>query len=186
MCKIEVAGNKIGHAPIMGDYYHLHIIFTDANGKQWGMRGGPSASPGASGSSADLSGGSSRAGSRASSGTGSNSADSSTGGSGPFGYIKTDVAPYDAEFIDYPQDGETLPKITVAEGDDICEKFDELKTQMSAIDASQTRYSPLGPNSNSTVFTALSNVGVQPKAPSGVWAPGATDTINLVQACELK
>lgn len=184
MCKIEVAANRLGKVPIKGDYHHLHIIFTDEEGNKWGMRGGPSASPGSLGSSGDLSGGSSRGSSRSSSGSGSNSSSSSdSDGSGPFGTIITDVAQYDEEFIDYPQDGETLPKTTIAEGPDACAKFDDLKRQMRAIDASQTRYNPLGPNSNTTVFQALKNVGLAPKVPDGVWAPGASDTISICQTC---
>jgi hypothetical protein len=175
-CTVEVRASEL--SPL--GYYHLFIVFTDAGGTQHYLRGGPSAGGGGSSeSSGELSGGSSRGSSRGSSGSGSNTAESSdssrdTGG-GPFGNIVTEYGEYTPDTIDWDP---AARAITVSSGPETCALYAQLQAQVDAIESSNTRYNPLGPNSNSTVFTALRNVGITPQAPEGVWAPGADDVID--------
>jgi hypothetical protein len=175
-CKLDVRANKL--SPL--GYYHLFVVFTDAGGKEFYLRGGPSAGGGgSSASSGELSGGSSRGSSDSSSGSGSNpsaSSDSSRGGEGPFGDIVTTYGEYLPGTIDYDT---AAPSITVMSGANVCGKYDELKAQMDAITASHTRYNPLGPNSNSVVFESLKNIGATPQVPDDVWAPGKDTAIDV-------
>jgi hypothetical protein len=175
-CKVEVRANKLSSL----GYYHMFIVFTDENGKEYFLRGGPSGSGGGSAaSSGELSGGSSRAGSDSTSGSGSNpsaASDSSRGGIGPYGDIVTKYGEYLPGTIDYDTGA---PAVTVMNGVDACAKYAELTAQMDAITASHTRYNPLGPNSNSVVFTSLKNVGITPKTPDDVWAPGKDAEIDV-------
>jgi hypothetical protein len=62
--------------------------------------------------------------------------------------------------------------VTVASGPDICGKYDDLKKAFDGVTASRTRYNPLSTNSNATVFSALTKVGITPQRPNDVWAPG--------------
>ncbi len=180
-CTVEIRANKL--SPL--GYYHMFIVFTDGARKQFYLRGGPSPSApiGSGASSSELSGGSSNAGSRSGSesvasgssqGSGSNpsaSSDSSGGGGGgPFGNIVTRYGEYLPGTIDWDPGAKAT---TVESGPGSCGRYAELQAQMDAISASKTRYNPLGPNSNSTVFTALNNVGISPKAPDDVWVPGS-------------
>lgn len=179
-CKVEIRANRLGSLPLKGDYYHLFIVFTDGKGEESYLRGGPSKrGPGSSGTSSEMSGGSSHGSGHDTSGSGSNpSASSDSGDSGPFGTIVTQYGPYQPGTIDWDPNAKT---IEVANGPDACAKYEQLKAQMDAISASKTRYSPLGPNSNSTVFSALRNVGISPQLPNGVWAPGAEMPINTTK-----
>jgi hypothetical protein len=118
-----------------------------------------------------VSGGSSGTSSEASSGSETNSSassDSSSGGD-PWGAIDTQHGAYEPGTIDYEPDA---PKVEVARGANVCAMRDQLVAQMDEIEAANVRYSPLGPNSNTVVFTALRNIGVTPAVPPGVWAPG--------------
>lgn len=191
-CKVEVAANRLGGIGAL-DYHHLFILFTASDGTQTGLRGGPSGngdfgssqSSGSSGSSPELSGGSSHSGSASSSdrassgssGSGSNSSSSTDGeDGGPYGYIKTQYGAYTPEFVDYE---EKVPTVTICEGPGACALLTHMKNEIDAIGASKVRYSPLGPNSNSTVYTVLRNVGLEPDVPKGVWAPGARTHIGI-------
>ena len=175
-CKVEVRANKLS---VLG-YYHMFIVFTDSSGNEFYLRGGPSAGGGGlSASSGEISGGSSRGSSDSSSGSGSNpsaSSDSSRGGEGPFGNIVTKSGEYLPGTIDYDT---SAPSITVMSGVDACAKHAELQAQIAAITASKTRYNPLGPNSNSVVFTSLKNVGITPQVPDDLWAPGKDTAIDV-------
>ncbi|HXN47412.1 MAG TPA: hypothetical protein VN893_12275 [Bryobacteraceae bacterium] len=179
-CTVAVRALKL--SPL--GFYHLSILFTDSTGKEFYLRGGPGAGGvGLSASSGELSGGSSRGSSDSSSGSGSNpsaSSDSSRDDDkGPYGNIATKYGEYLPHTIDYDT---SAPSVTVMSGPDACGKYAELQAQMDAIAASNTRYNPLGPNSNSTVFTALKNVGITPKLPDDVWAPGKDTTIDVPAA----
>jgi hypothetical protein len=169
-CKVEVKAKQL--SPL--GYYHLFIVFTDGSGNQFFLRGGPSGpGPGLLGLSSELSGGSSQNASIESSNSGSNpsaSSDSSDDGGPSYGYIETKYGEYTAaNTTDWGPDRKS---ITVDVGPATCGKYDGLKKAFDAITASKTRYSPLGPNSNSCVFTALKQVGIAPQVPDGVWAPG--------------
>lgn len=174
-CKLEVAANELGSLFGLTSWYHLHIIHTnpaDATASEYYFRGGPSGGgAGSSRSSAEMSGGSSRSSSEGSSGSGSNSSrssDSSSGG-GPWGTITTEHGAYVPSSIDYEPGA---PRVEVARGPNVCAMRQQLASQMTSIQGMNVPYSPLGPNSNSVVFTALRNIGVTPRVPSGVWAPG--------------
>ena len=196
-CKVEVWANKLSSL----GYYHMFIVFTDGAGKEYYLRGGPSPSApvGSGASTMEISGGSSHAGTVGSSksvggsshstdssgssdsshATGSNpsaSSDSSGGGGGgPFGYIVTEYGEYLPGTIDWDTDAKST---TVESGPRSCGRYAELQAQMDKITDSKTRYNPMGPNSNSTVFTALNNVGITPVAPDDVWVPGSGMTIS--------
>lgn len=181
-CKIQVRATELNST--LG-YSHLYLVYTDAEGKEHYARGGPSAGgPGSSsGVSGQLSGGSSHN----SSANGSNS--STSGGSasgsnpstsgkrgGPYGHIVTESGLYEEGTIDWDPNAKSVDVLT---GADACKKWEEIEKQMIAINDSKTAYSPLGPNSNSTVYTALKNVGIKPAVPSGVWAPGKDVSIKV-------
>lgn len=197
-CKVEVGANHIGHVPGMGDYYHLFVLYTDETGTTYYYRGGPSGS-GLSGPS-QASSGSSEQGSRGSSGSGSNpsagSSESSgssgssspSGGSSPgstpessaqeggaFGYIHVMHGQYLPSTIDWDPGAR---RVTIAEGNNVCGSGARLQTALNAVGNSRTPYRPLGPNSNTTVYTVLRNAGFTPQVPAGVWAPGKDDTIT--------
>jgi len=185
-CKVEVKATQLGH--IAGiHWYHLFIVFTDQDGEQYFFRGGPGKSPSLGGSklSGELSGGSSHSASGGTSdastsgksGSGSNpSSASDSEDGGPYGTIHTKSGKYEPGTIDYDPEAKS---VEVASGPDACKYKDKLEEQMKLIQDSNTRYSPLGPNSNSTVFTALRNVSIDPKVPDGVWAPGARTHISV-------
>jgi len=135
-CKIEVRANKLSWL----GYYHMFIVFTNAAGEEFYLRGGPS------------------------------------GKSGGYGDIVTQYDKYKPGTIDWDP---AAKSITVMNDPAACAKDAPLIQQMDAITASHTPYDPLGPNSNSTVFTALRNVGVTPAVPDGVWAPGKDVPIKV-------
>jgi len=162
-------------------YYHLFIVFTDASGQQMYLRGGPSGHGG--GSSTEVSGGSSNASSQSSSGSGSNSAKSSDSSDdkpgGPFGTIRTQYGKYEPGTIDWDPAAKSM---NIKKDADACALYPALVAQMDAVGASQTRYNPIGPNSNTTVFTVLKNMGLDPAVPEGVWAPGKDQSIETSAA----
>jgi hypothetical protein len=175
VCSIEVRANQLNSTL---DYYHLFIVFTNGAGEQFYLRGGPSAGGGRVAS--EMSGGSSNASSACSSGSGSNpsaSSDSSddTAG-GPFGAIATQYGKYEPGTIDWDP---AAKSVTIKKDEDACALDSALIAQMDAIAASGTRYNPLGPNSNTTVFQALKNLGLAPVTPAGVWAPGKDQEIKV-------
>lgn len=173
-CKVEVRANALS----LGSY-HLFIVFTNQEGKEYFFRGGPSGGgpSSSSGVSGELSGGSSRNGSESTSGSGSNTNRASdSGGSGPYGYIVTTHGDYVEGTIDYEVGA---PSVVINHSAAACAMYDKLIGQMAAIDAAKIRYAPLGPNSNSVVYTALKNVGLTPAVPSGVWAPGKDTPLKL-------
>jgi hypothetical protein len=176
-CKIEVRANKLSSL----GFYHMFIVFTNAAGQEYYLRGGPSGGGvGMSRSSGEISGGASNSGSQGASGSGSNpsaASDSSGGtGTGPYGDIVTEYGKYEPGTIDWEPGAKS---VTIANSTEACAKDTALIAQMDAITASHTRYNPLGPNSNSTVYTALSNVGLTPAVPDGVRAPGKDVPITV-------
>ena len=165
-CKIEVRASEIG--AIFGkSYSHLFIVFTDKDGIEYYLRGGPSGQTGSSGLSSGLSGGSSHSSSRGSSGSGSNPSNSLSGS--PWGYITTEYGQYLPGTIDYDPEAKS---IQVASGTESCSGYRKLMEEMEKINNAHVDYNPLGPNSNSVVFTTLKNIGITPKLPEDVWAPG--------------
>lgn len=182
-CTLEVKATQIGD--LFGfKYYHLYLVFTDQDGEQYYFRGGPGKKAGSSRSTGELSGGSSRSATVGSSeastsghsGSGSNPSSASDGGGGPYGTIQTEYGKYEPGTTDYDLEAKSTE---VASGPDACKFKQQLETQMKLIQDSNMRYSPLGPNSNSTVFTALRDIGIKPKVPDGVWAPGANTPIAV-------
>lgn len=173
-CKLEVRASKLGQIGRV-DWHHLFLVFTDATGTEYYYRGGPGDSPGASGQLGQVSGGASGSGSesasrRLTSGSSGSGINPSRSSGAPFGTIITESGPYTAGTIDW--DPEAV-KITVSEGVDTCRLQNELEREMTDIAATNTRYRPLGPNSNSAVTTVLRNLGITPKLPPGVLAPGS-------------
>jgi hypothetical protein len=202
-CKVEVRANKLS---TLG-YYHMFVVYTDETGKEYYLRGGPSAAgPGSSGLSSELSGGSSHSSSVKSSGSSSGSSQSSGsshssnssqssdssqpsgsnpssssdssggGGGGPFGYIVTEYGEYKPGTIDWDPGAKAG---TVESGPGTCGKYNDLKKAFDGVTASKSRYNPVGPNSNSTVFSALKKVGITPRRPDDIWAPGYDTPISI-------
>jgi hypothetical protein len=204
-CKVDVRANKLS---ALG-YYHMFVVYTDEDGNEFYLRGGPSGGGpgGSSGLSSELSGGSSDSASVKSSGSASDSSqstsessgsdssqsdssqpsgsnpsassDSSPGGAGdggPWGYIGVKYGPYTPGTIDWDPGAKS---VTVANGPGICGKYSDLTKAFDGVEASKTRYNPLGPNSNSTVFSALKKVGITPQRPDDVWAPGYDTPISI-------
>ncbi|MFN0101686.1 MAG: hypothetical protein ACKV2U_06295 [Bryobacteraceae bacterium] len=101
---------------------------------------------------------------------------SGSGGGGPFGYIVTEYGEYKPGTIDWDPGAKT---VTVQSGSGTCGKYDDLKKAFDGVTASKTRYNPLSPNSNSTVFSAVKKVGITPKRPDEVWAPGYDTPISI-------
>lgn len=171
-CKLEVRAIELGSV-FRKPYYHLFIIFIDKNGTEYYLRGGPSGQPGRSGSSSGLSGGSSHSSSRNSSASGSNPSDSSS--DSPYGYITTEYGQYLPGTIDYDPQAKS---IQVASCTESCSLYQKLIEEMKKVNNAHIHYNPLGSNSNSVVFTTLKNIGVIPKLPENVWAPGHDTPIS--------
>ncbi len=162
-CKIEIRATELNS--VLG-YCHLFIVFTDENGTQYYLRGGPS-NGGNSSDSSGLSGGSSHASSRESSNSGSNPSNSSSNSS--WGHITTEYGQYLPGTIDYDPQAKTVQVDSCTRS---CPKYQILIEEMNKIENAHIVYNPLGPNSNSVVFTALRNIGIIPSLPDNVWAPG--------------
>jgi len=179
---IEVRTNVIGNAPIVGEYSHAFIVYTNSEGEEFYLRGGPDGGGGSSSRPiSDVTGGSTAnpGGSSGSSNGSSNPSRSGDLSSGrPFGNIDTEYGPYVPGTIDWNPNADS---VVVARGEDLSGVYEQLKDQMDKIEDADIRYSPLGPNSNSTVATALDNVGIEPQLPAGVNAPGFSME-NIVSA----
>jgi hypothetical protein len=176
VCSIEVRASQLNKTL---DYYHLFIVFTAASGEQFYLRGGPGGDGGGR-FFRELSGGSSNASSQGSSGSGSNSSASSDSSDdkagGPFGAIHTKYGKYEPGTTDWDP---AAKAVTIKKDAEACGMYGQLTGQMDAIGAAGIRYNPLGPNSNTTVFTALKNLGLAPAAPGSVWAPGKDQSMNV-------
>ncbi|MDT8357990.1 MAG: hypothetical protein RQ758_05730 [Methanomicrobiaceae archaeon] len=85
-----------------------------------------------------------------------------------WGDIVTEYGKYVRRTIDwYPK----AKSVTVASGSDFCSLNTCLAQYADAIEASNTPYALLGPNSNSVVYTLLGDCGLPEEKPD-VWAPG--------------
>jgi hypothetical protein len=204
---IEVRANKLGQLG-NAEWYHLYAVYHDGKGNECFLRGGPSDRPatGLTGSLSEISGGASNSASVQSTqastlgvshGSGSNpvSASDKTP-DGPFGSIKTetrwlDTSPGAKLPVDYHPDNNVYKSVVVARGPGCEQQFRTMCDEVAKIEATGTRYSPLGPNSNTTVTTALRNANIEPKLPEGVIAPGAeqhidTSKVNRQQLQDVK
>lgn len=173
---IEVRSYEIGSAPIVGDYSHAFIVYTNDEGQEFFLRGGPDGGNGVGSSrtAGEITGGGSANPSGSSDRSNGSSNPSRTGDSSfgrPYGNIATDYGAFvSGSTYDYGRPGTV--SIVVAEGEDLSDVYEQLKVQADKIEDAGIRYNPLGPNSNSTVATILDNVGIEPRLPPGVNAPG--------------
>jgi hypothetical protein len=162
---IQVRANYILKAPNFDAAYHLFITVDDGNGNVTYYRGGPathgSSSRGSSGSS-------SRGSSESSSGGSSGSSRSSESGSQK---LVTDYGLYIKGSVDYNENALTIYQAKV-NPEDLSRVKNHLTNQMNLIQKAKINYFLTGPNSNSTVGTALRNMGINLKIPEGIWVPG--------------
>jgi hypothetical protein len=179
---IQVRANYIVKAPNFDAAYHLFITVDDGNGNVTYYRGGP-ATHGSSGrDSSGSSSGSSSGGSSGSSsgGSGGSSSGSSSGGSsgGSSGSsesgsqkLVTDYGSYVKGSVDYNENALIIYQAKI-NPEDISRVKNHLTNQMNLIQKAKINYFITGPNSNSTVGTALRNMGINVQIPKGIWAPG--------------
>ena len=86
--------------------------------------------------------------------------------------------------IDY-HPGQEYESVVVSRGPQCEQQFKQICSEMNSIQATNTRYSPFGPNSNTCVADGLRAGNIQPQLPEGVWAPGFEqhiDTSKVTQA----
>lgn len=195
---IEVRANRLGG--IAGkEWHHAYIVYTDADGRQCFLRGGPSGNGEGASPLGELSGGASRSSSVQSTqastsglsyGSGSNPASASDKqAGGPYGAIQTETRWLDTRAgtvkpIDYHPD-EPYKTTVVSRGPQCEGQFLKMSQEMQSLQATNTRYSPLGPNSNTCVADGLRSANLPEKLPEGVWAPGFDqhiDTSKVTQA----
>jgi hypothetical protein len=179
---IQVRANYIVKAPNFDAAYHLFITVDDGNGNVTYYRGGP-ATHGSSGrDSSGSSSGSSSGGSSGSSsgGSGGSSSGSSSGGSsgGSSGSsesgsqkLVTDYGFYVKGSVDYNENALIIYQAKI-NPEDISRVKNYLTNQMNLIQKAKINYFITGPNSNSTVGTALRNMGINVRIPKGIWVPG--------------
>jgi hypothetical protein len=192
---IEVRANRLGG--IGGaEWHHAYIVYTDENGKQCFLRGGPTPTdPPPAMPISELSGGASRSSaiqsqqastSGLSQGSSPNSASvSDKTPSGPYGTISTetrylDKSPGAVLPVDYHPD-QSYKSVVISQGPQCEGQFQQMCQEMQSIQGSNTRYSPLGPNSNTCVGQSLRSAGVAAKLPEGVWAPGFEQSIDTAR-----
>jgi hypothetical protein len=167
---IQVRANYVLKAPNFDAAYHLFITVDDGNGNVTYYRGGPAGKGGSSrGSSESTSGGSSRSSSGGSSGSSSGS--SSGLSESDSTKLVTDYGPYIRKSIDYNKNALTIYQEEI-NPEYLSRVKNHLTSQMNLIQEAKINYFLTGPNSNSTVGTALRNMGVNIKIPKGIWVPG--------------
>lgn len=199
---IEVRANKLGQLG-QAEWYHLYVVYHDGKGNQCFLRGGPSTHPGGDTGRniSELSGGASNSASVQTSasltfgfsrGSGSNPASlSDKQPNGPYGSIQTEVRWLDNQPgsrlpIDYHPEHNVYKSIVAARGPECEHKFRMMCDAMIRIEATNTRYSPLGPNSNTCVTTSLRAAGIDSKLPEGVIAPGAEQHIDTSKVTRMQ
>lgn len=196
---IEIRAGRLGKIHNV-EWDHLYIVYTDEKGHQCYLRGGPEYQAQGALLFSEVSGGSSRSSSMQSTkssasgtteGIGSNpTAQVDMGKGGPFGHIQTEVMWLDPKAgnrvpIDY-HPGQHDKSVVVSRGPQCKGQFEKMCQEMNVIQASETRYNPLGPNSNSAVTQAARKAGIEPKLPEGAWAPGSEQSINTSKATPQK
>jgi RHS repeat-associated protein len=98
---------------------------------------------------------------------------------GNWGTIETESGAYVPGTPDFPSDN--LPSLTLADDDKDCACYDKaLEKAIDQIEALKIPYSPLGPNSNTTVSNALRSIGYSklPEIPWSILVPGWIDRIS--------
>jgi hypothetical protein len=152
---IQVWANRLGQLPGSDPYYHLYIVVDDGKGNQTYYRGGPGNS---NGGSSDAS--------RGTTGSGRSSGESG------FGKLVTEHGKFTKDSIDYQADSVRVYKANL-DPKDVAGVKSNLVNQMNAIEGAKINYFPTGPNSNSTVGTAMRNLGTKNiQFPNGMWVPG--------------
>lgn len=157
---IEVRANYLGKLPGADPHYHLVIVVRDGNGNNTYYRGGPSNGVTSSGASSGSS--------RSSSGS---TAGSSGGSLGTGGKLITEFGAYTPDSIDYDKNAVVIYNAKL-DPKDVSKVKNSLVNQMKAIKNAKIDYFATGPNSNSTVGTAMRNIGVDLQIPKGMWVPG--------------
>jgi hypothetical protein len=148
---IQVRANRLS-AP--GNPRHLVIVVDDGKGSKTYYRGGPESGNGGSSDATRGSTGSGR----------------SSGGSG-FGRVVAESGPYTPDSIDFDPNAEVIYQANLNPAD-VSRVKNSLNNQMNAVNEANINYFPTGPNSNSTVGTAMRNLGVNLQIPNGMWVPG--------------
>jgi hypothetical protein len=159
-CTVEVRYRGIGATANIAN--HAFIVTTDSNSTNF-FRGGPSGVGIGSGSS----------------GSGASSASSNTSGGDQaqrgWGTIVTGRGAYTPGTIDWTTNPSARQTVQTTPGS--CDAIErDFARTADAIQASNTPYSPFGPNSNSTVREILERNGIQGVRPP-VTAPGWETTI---------
>lgn len=131
----------------IGKVYHKYLLYTDRNGKQHGLRAGPT--PGGGGGSKDAM-----------------SEPQDPNAETPYGRVLFQDAPFDPYFIDYPASADDLSEV-VAEGEDLSETWKRLQSSFHDIESFGYRYSPRGVNSNTIVDDTLAFGGLRPTRRDG-------------------
>ena len=99
------------------------------------------------------------------------------GGPGNTGEIATEYGEYTPIIRDYDREGDD-PSQIVATGEDLSSAWEDIKRAMDEIEASGTPYRPWGPNSNSTVATAIESAGLpMPATLPDYPSPGSEDRV---------
>lgn len=136
-----------GMEPVIGKVYHKYLLYTDRNGRQFGLRAGPSPWTGA-GATDFL------------------SPPDDSNEETPFGRVQFQDGPFDESFADYPATYND-PSEVLAEGADLSDTWHRLQTTFHDIESLGYNYSPRGVNSNTIIDETLSLGGMRPTRRDG-------------------
>ncbi len=132
---------------VFGKVYHKYLLYTDRNGRQYGLRAGPSTGQG--GGSTDVL-----------------MPPDDPSEETPYGRVRFQDAPFDRNFTDYPPTADDLSEI-IAEGPDLSETWKQLQSSFHDIESLGYNYSPRGVNSNTIVDDTLAFGGLPPTRRDG-------------------
>ncbi len=130
-----------------GKAYHKYLVYTDRNGREYGLRAGPSRRSG--GTSADVI-------------TPPEDSNEET----PYGRVGFQDAPFELGFTDYPPTSEDVSEV-IAEGPDLSETWKRLQSSFHDIESLGYNYAPRGVNSNTIIDDTLAFGGLPPTRRDG-------------------
>lgn len=177
--KIEVRATELATIPGTNyeTHHHLFLVYTNNEGKEYYLRGGPER---------DIPRTSTKIVNDSTDGKDSSSIVSE--GSieyNLFGRVVSVYGEYRENTPDWPKPGETVQSVIVAEGENLSEEYKKLQTEINNFNNANIPYNPFKSNSNSVVTSALRNIGIQPKIPPEVLAPGDETLLKGKTASEV-
>lgn len=155
---IEVFYTPLGP---FGGWYHKYLVYTDAGGNKFYARGGPSSGKAGSSSTDDW---------------------LTSDDNVSWGNIITEYGAYTPTTIDYDHENDD-PSELIASAADLSSEWALITQAMDAIELAAHGYDPFGPNSNTTVDSALALAGLSLPTMDDLfdsgdnWAPGSGATL---------